>query len=253
MSITIGAQLYTLRDYLKTADDVRSTFAKVREIGYTAVQVSGVHADVAPEVVAEAAKQNGLTIGGTHMAWDRFKNDTDRVIEIHQMWGCRHAGIGGLGNNMTMEELNRFRTELEPVSAKLAEAGIDFSFHNHSQELTKVEGKTWLAHLYDSIPASVLKAEIDVYWITAGGGDPAQWIRKVGKRQPLLHLKDMIVLADRTQRYAPVGDGNLNWEEILKAAKEVGVEFALVEQDLCYDDNPFDCLARSYNFLQQAI
>lgn len=253
MSITIGAQLYTLRDYLKTAEDVRRTFAKVREIGYPSVQVSGVGADVDPQVVADAAKENDLIIGGTHMAWDRFKNETDRVVEIHQLWGCAHAGIGGLGSNVSLEDIEQFRRDLEPVVEKLAAAGIDFSFHNHSHELVKIEGKTWLDHLYDSIPADILKAEIDVYWITAGGGDPAHWVRKTGKRQPLLHLKDMVVLPDRTQRFAPVGDGNLNWDAILQAAKDVDVKFGLVEQDQCYGEDPFECLARSYRFLSSKL
>jgi len=67
MTMKIGAQLYTLREHLKSADAVRTTMEKVRAIGYPSVQVSGVSADVDPAVVAEAAKQNELDIGGTHM------------------------------------------------------------------------------------------------------------------------------------------------------------------------------------------
>jgi len=32
----------------------------------------------------------------THMAWDRFNNDLDAVIEEHKLWGCPHPAIGGL-------------------------------------------------------------------------------------------------------------------------------------------------------------
>ena len=38
----IGAQLFTVRDYTKTPDDIRQTFAKVRALGYEAVQASAL-------------------------------------------------------------------------------------------------------------------------------------------------------------------------------------------------------------------
>ena len=41
---------------------------------------------------------------------------------------------------------------------------------------------------------------------------------------------------------AEVGEGNLNWEGILAEAKEAGVEWYVVEQDLSYDRDPFESL-----------
>ena len=52
----------------------------------------------------------------------------------------------------------------------------------------------------------------------------------------------------REQTYAEVGQGNLDWDEIIAAAKDSSTEFALVEQDKC-DGNPFDSLKISYDFL----
>jgi sugar phosphate isomerase/epimerase len=106
-----------------------------------------------------------------------------------------------------------------------------------------------LALLYEKAPAEKLKAEIDVYWIQAGGGDPAEWIRCCAGRQPLLHLKDMTVGPEREQRMAEVGEGNMNWQAILDAAREGGVEWCLVEQDNCYERNPFESLEISYHNL----
>ena len=61
----------------------------------------------------------------------------------------------------------------------------------------------------------------------------------------------ILAIVNREQRYAPVGYGNLDWDNIIAACEEVGVEYALVEQDMCYDENPFDCLRKSYNFLKE--
>ena len=37
-----GAQLYTLRDFCKTTEDLEATIRRVAEMGYKAVQLSGV-------------------------------------------------------------------------------------------------------------------------------------------------------------------------------------------------------------------
>jgi sugar phosphate isomerase/epimerase len=127
---------------------------------------------------------------------------------------------------------------------------MDFSYHNHNPEQIRHGERTWLARLYEQASPKILKAEIDTYWIAAGGGDPAAWIRRVFGRQPLLHLKDMAMGPDRQPRFAEIGEGNLNWPAILQAARESGVQYLLVEQDLCYDRTPFESLAISYRNLK---
>jgi len=245
-----GAQLYTVRESTRTIEDVRETLKKVADIGYSTVQVSGF-GPMEPEAVAEAAKTAGVRIAATHIGWDGFLNDLDAVIAQHRLWDCRHPAIGGLpGEYLSPEGIQRFVDELRPVAARLAEAGMDFSYHNHNHELVKQAGRTWLARLYDAAPPDVLKAEIDTYWITAGGGDPAKWVSDMAGRQPLLHVKDMQISPEREQRFAPVGEGNLNWPAILQAAEDGGVEYLLVEQDNCYGMDPFEALAVSYRNLK---
>jgi sugar phosphate isomerase/epimerase len=246
----IGAQLYTLRDFCKTVEGVRDALRRVAQIGYTEVQVSGF-GPVDPAEVIRAADDVGLRIVATHVSWTRFLNDLDRLIEEHRLWRCSHPAIGGLPAEYFAEGgLQRFLTELAPVSARLKAAGMDFSYHNHSHELARNGERTWLEQLYERAPADRLKAELDVYWVQAGGGDPAAWIRKYVGRQPLLHLKDMTMGVDRKQRFAEIGQGNLNWPGIFRAAEEAGVEHMLVEQDDCYGRDPFESLAISYRFLR---
>jgi sugar phosphate isomerase/epimerase len=245
----LGAQLYTVREFTKTLEGVAETLTKVAEIGYTAIQISGF-GPVDPKEVAKLVEDNGLTVASTHRNWNDFLTDLDTEIEIHKLWKCSHPAIGSLpGEYHTPDGLKRFKDELTPIAEKLAAEGMDFSYHNHSHELAKWDGKTWLAMLYDEIPPDVLKAEIDTYWIQAGGGDPAAWVAKYAGREPLLHLKDMIVTRKREQRFAEIGEGNLNWPAILAAAKEAGVEWYLVEQDNSYERDSFESLAISYRNL----
>jgi len=245
----IGAQLYTLREYEKTLPDIVKTLKKVAAIGYKTVQVSGFGL-VDPKEVAKAAKDAGLRIVSTHTSWSRFMNELDQVIAEHKLWNCPHPAIGGLPDEYFSEEgAKRFLDELAPIAGRLNKAGLDFSYHNHNHELVKYGGKTWLAQIYDGAAPALLKAELDTYWITAGGGDPAGWIKRCAGRIPLLHCKDMMVTREREQRFAEVGEGNLNWKSILEQAEQSGVKYLLVEQDNCYGRDPFESLAISYKNL----
>ena len=245
----LGAQLYTTRDFCRTIDGVAETLKKVADIGYTAIQISGF-GPVDPKEVAALVKDNDLTVASTHMGWNRFQDELDEVIAEHKLWGCVHPAIGGLpGEYHSLDGLKRFLDELGPIAERLAQEGMDFSYHNHNHELARYGDKTWLAMLYEQAPPEMLKAEIDTYWIQAGGGDPAAWVAKCAGREPLLHLKDMIVTQQREQRFAEIGEGNLNWPAILAAAEEGGVEWYLVEQDRSYERDPFESLAISYKNL----
>jgi len=247
----VGAQLYTCREFCKTIEGVTETFRKVADIGYTAVQVSGF-GDVDPKEVAKLAENTGLTIAATHVGWDLFKEDIDRVIEIHKLYKCDHPAIGGLpGEYRSADGLKKFLDEIPPVAEALAAEGMDFSYHNHNHELARIGDTTWLAALYEQAAPKHLKAEIDTYWIQAGGGSPATWIRTCAGREPLVHFKDMSVTGDREIRMAEIGEGNLDWPEILRACEEGGVEWYLVEQDTCYDRDPFESLEISYRNLRE--
>lgn len=249
----IGAQLYTVREFCKTPDGIADTMKKIAAIGYQFVQVSGI----APAFLAQAGKlaaDAGLTVAATHIGWDRFQTGLDQAIAEHRAMGCRHLAVGGMPKEYgTPEGIQRLAAELGPVAQALAAAGMDFSYHNHDHEFIKFDGKSWLARLYDAIPPALLKAEVDTFWVQSGGGDPAQWVRRLGPRQPLLHLKDMVWARTEKgyeRRFAEVGEGNLNWQAIFAAAEQSGVEFMLVEQDQCYGRGPFESLAISYRNLR---
>ncbi len=245
----LGAQLYTVREHTRTIEDVRETLRKVADIGYTAIQISGF-GPMDPKDVARAVQDAGLTVAATHMGWPRFLEELDAVIEEHKLWGCEHTAIGGLpGEYFSVDGLKRFLDELPPVAERLADEGMDFSYHNHHHELARYGEKTWLEMLYDQADPKHLKAEIDTHWIQRGGGDPAAWIRKCAGRQPLLHLKDMAITPEREPIFAEIGEGNLNWPAILEAAAESGVEWYLIEQDDCYGRSAFESLAISYRNL----
>ena len=249
----VGVQLYTIRQHTQNLADLTESLKKVADIGYRAVQTAGFGTTDAKDVAA-LFEDNQLICASTHDNWDRFMNDTDTVIDELKLWSCTHPVLASLPKEYHSEEgLKRFLNELKPVAETLKREGMDFSYHNHSHELARLgtTGKTWLELLYERADPAHLKAEIDTYWIQHGGGDPAFWIKNMAGRQPILHLKDMIVTPEREQRFAEIGQGNLNWNAILAEAASGGVEWYVVEQDQCYDRDPYESLALSYRYLSE--
>lgn len=248
MASCIGAQLYTLRDFIQTPEDIAKSMKKVREIGYEAVQVSAM-GPIDKKELRKILDGEGIACAATHIGFEEMRDDTARVVEEHEILGCKYPAIGGLpGEYRNAEGFARFARDASDVAAKLAEHGLTFGYHNHSFELENFGGRTGLQILMEDSDPKTVTFEIDTYWIQHGGGSPAAWVRKATGRIPLLHLKDMAVGPDGPMM-AEVGEGNLDWPAILDAAKDAGTVWYLVEQDTCQRD-PFESLAISLKNLK---
>lgn len=247
----IAAQLYTLRDFLKTPAEIEQTLKQVKKIGYNAVQVSGM-GPIEPKALKEITEREGLTICATHISYDRLWNDLDAVMKEHQLWGCKYVGLGSMpGEYRTSKEgYVKFAKEASEVAKRLADNGLRFVYHNHNFEFQKFDGMTGMDILFNETDPEVFDFELDTYWVQAGGADPVAWIKKVKDRMKVVHFKDMMINEENQQIFAEVGEGNLNWPAIIGACDEIGVEWAPVEQDRCLRD-PFESLAISYNNLKK--
>lgn len=227
---------------------------KISQIGYQAVQVSGI-GPIPHNIVKKIMDDNGLTICITHISHDQLWNHTQAVIEQHQLWNCRHVAIGSMPQEYRIGEegFRRFAREASQIGEILYNAGLTFSYHNHSFEFERFGNRTGLDILFSESSPRYLQAEIDTYWIQHGGGDPIAWIRRMKDRMPVIHLKDMAVTVDGwnvQQVMAEVGMGNLNWPSIFQACNGAGVEWYAVEQDICQRD-PFESLKISFDFLKE--
>jgi len=252
MSEKIGMQLYTLRDILQTPADIAKTFQALAQIGYQAVQVSGI-GKIPPKDLKKIADDNGLKIVATHIAYDRLISELDKVIEEHKLWNCDQIAVPLLPEKFRTDAdgYKSFAKEMSAIGEKLLAEGITFSYHNHAFEFQKFEGKTGFELIYENSDPKYFQAELDTYWVQFGGGDVRYWCEKLSDRLPLLHAKDYGII-DGNPTYMEVGEGNLNWQGILEICERAGVKWYLVEQDICPGD-PLDSARISYNNLKKLL
>src|SRR5262249_61549478 len=116
------------------------------------------------------------------------------AVEDCRIWACDHGPGPALPPGCRRASgYARFAAEAGEVAARLREAGIRLSYHNHSFELERFGAETGLEILYRSSDPSLVGAQIDTYWIQHGGGSPAGGVRRLGGPLATGPLKDTAV------------------------------------------------------------
>ena len=249
----VAAQLYTVCDFTKTPGELAKTLAKIKAIGYDAVQVSGI-CEIDPEELRRMIEGEGLICCATHEKPDTILSEPEAVVEKLGKLGCRQTAYphpSGVKLD-TLDDVKAFAARLNAAGKVLHEAGLVLSYHNHHIEFRRVEGRLILEVIYEETSPEYLQGEPDTYWIQNGGGDSVDWCKRLKGRLPLLHLKDYVVGPDNKPTFAEVGSGNLDWHAIVAAAEESGCQWFIVEQDTCSGD-PFDSLKASYDYMNREL
>jgi len=248
MNKLIGAQYYTIRDFCQTLEDFRESCRKVRDIGYKVVQLSGI-GDFDGKDVKSILDEFGLICACTHRPPQNYLENIEKEIEFHKTIGCKVCGIGAMpGFNGDAETVEKFVNNFKPVIEKLWENGLIFAYHNHAFEFEKIDGKYVFDIITEGMNHDGFKYILDVYWLSFAGVNPVKFINEHKDNIACVHFKDLKV-KNSTPVFAEIGNGNLDWDEIIKACDESEAEYALVEQDIC-EGNPFDSLEISYNYLK---
>jgi sugar phosphate isomerase/epimerase len=267
----LGVQLYTVRDLLKTRAQV--TLQAIAAIGYKELEVG--RADLS--TVVPIAKTFGLTAVSTHIeaplvtgnwdAWAVVAGSTPagdrslaKALAVARSHGITYAVISYLmpaERGTTAAAYEKFADQLNRAGETARAAGITLAYHNHGFEFVPLaDGRRPLDVLVARLDPALVKLELDVFWVSITGADPAGLLAKYKDHTALLHLKDRAKDAPRETdetkvpktAFTEVGSGALDVPAIMKAAQMARVAHYFVEQDHTPGD-PIDSLRRSYEYL----
>jgi sugar phosphate isomerase/epimerase len=246
--LPLSVQLYTVRDL--TAVDFAGTLKKVADIGYRNVEPAGWGNLKTAADVRKALDDAGLKAPSAHVGIHEFNAGVQKVIDDAKTIGYDNIVVPYIDESYrSAAGYKKLASELNTFGKQVKAAGLQLYYHNHAFEFDKFNGQMGFDILWENTDADLVKCELDVYWIQRGGVDPVSYIKKLGQRVQLVHLKDM----DKTDpgKFAPVGRGTLNFPAIVAAAAEAGVKYGAVEQDNCYGMDPLESITVSYNNLKQ--
>ena len=243
MAAPIGLQLYTVRKVIEK-EGYANVVKKVATAGYAGVEPAGFPTSSAKDA-AQLFKDLGLAVPSAHvgLAIGEKKND---VIDVMKTLGSKRA-IGGFGPKefATLDLTKAACDKFNESYANCKAAGLEFGIHNHWWEYQPVEGQMVYKVMLERLDPGIF-FELDTYWIKTGGCDPATVVKEMGKRAPLLHIKDGPAKQGVPQ--TAVGEGVVDFPAIVKAAGK-HVEWLIVELDDCATDM-IEAVQKSVTYLK---
>ena len=269
----VGLQLYSVRDAMEK--DMDGTLKAVKEMGYDYVEFAGYFGKTAEEVKALLDKYDLKAIS-VHQAVDLFENEGKAAVDFLNTIGVKYSAVPWYDKNELYTNFDATAKKFAEVSKLLSEGGIQLMYHNHDFEFVKIDGEYVLDKLYRTLPADVLMPEIDTCWVHYAGVNPAEYVKKYAGKIKVLHLKDFVceklgggpVYAlidedgneiksnskdDNGFKFTPVGYGIQDWNAILTAADEAGIEYVIVEQDQAYERCPLEAAKMSREYLKNTF
>ncbi len=227
----IGVNLYSLRNYLQNEKDFTKCLLTLKKAGCDYVQFSG--SPLSLDIAAKVSKKTKLPIVITHSPYQRITKDLNNLMKDHKKCNCKTIGLGMMPDIKlyTNEvEIKKVIKLLETQAKKMNAKGFKFSFHHHFHEFRKFKnGETIFDYMIKN--AKHVNFTLDTYWVQYGGASIIDMVKKLKGRIECVHLKDYMITEELKPCFAPLGDGTINFKEVVKEMKKSGTKYFLIEQD----------------------
>lgn len=272
----IGVQAMMLKEKFEELGPYE-TLKKVSELGYNSVEISQIPmTDENVTEIKRARDKFNLEVASLSAnvkpapGNDDLETNFDKIVDNCKTLDVDLVRIGMLPfeSMKSLETVLDFCREANEYAIKLKEHGIKLYYHNHHVEFKKYDGKFLLDIIAEECPD--LGFEIDLHWVQRAGASPIETLKRFAGKVDLIHLKDYRVgdipeeaFASLDEgdvmtfynaftniiEFAELGQGSMDYKPIIEQALESGVRYMLVEQDMLYGRDPFDCLADSRDHL----
>ena len=248
----IGLQLYSLRDDLNK--DVPGTLKKAADMGYYSLETAS-YGDrkiygMLPDEFTKRVHDLGMKLNSCHLGGPNYTKETHneamdwwkKAIEDHSKTGMKYMIKPGMKFPEKLDELKVQMDYFNAIGALTAKAGMQFGWHNHNHEFTKIDDKIIFDFMIANTDPKLVCFEMDVYWVMKGGYSPVDYMKKYPTRFPLLHIKDEKEIGE---------SGLLDFKTIFETGYSIGIKDWFVEVER-YNFAPVESVQKSYDYLAAA-
>jgi len=283
---SIGVQLFSLPKLL--AKDFEGGLKLIADMGYDEIQLFGPYEfsaesnkkfwkSVEPllgfsgsgffghssKEVKSMLNNYGLKATAAHTDLDTLRTKMPELAKAGKEIGFKYVVLPAIPEEerTTLDDYKRLAEDFNRIGKNAKKEGIHFAYHNHGYGLQEVYEQVPFQIILDNTDPDLVFFEMDIFWTIAGKADPLEYLKKYPNRFKLMHLKDMSKKVqfsgdggnpEQWTELFPflvsVGDGILDFKELIDVAKKSGVKHFYVEQDLV--TNPEAALMKSVNYLK---
>jgi len=227
-----GIQLYTLRDVI--FDDPKATIKSVAEYGFN--QLEGFETDkntiwwnMPPKDFKMYLDDLGTEMVSSHCNINEgFEEKAAQAAEV----GLKYLICPWIGPQKSMEDWKAVTDKFNACGEICKQNGIRFAYHNHAYSFKAFSGQIPQDFMMENTDPDLVDHEMDIYWVVTGGADPIEYLKKYPNRFRLCHVKDRMKDAgDERMASCTLGTGTIDYPTILKAAKDNGMEYFIMEQE----------------------
>jgi sugar phosphate isomerase/epimerase len=258
----VGIQLYTVRDLLN--QDFDGIMSRIAAIGYKEVEL-GFYTDRPAKEVRSTLDRLGLSSPSCSFYFPDIRDHWPRIMDRCHTIGHSYIVIPSVDKEYR-EQPDGYKRAAEAFSHAgeiAARAQIQLTYHNHwSEFVPDAAGKLPYDILLENSDPKLLKMEMDLCWITVGGGDPLKYFAKYPGRFPLVHVKDLKSVPDPALVHSgkfegesviplmtEAGSGVIDWKRIFADSEQAGIKHYFVEHDQPKD--PMESARVSYEYLSR--
>src|SRR5579871_1800891 len=223
----IALQMWTVREQARR--DYAGTLARIAGLGYRGVEHVHLlgYGGLSPVVLHKHMAELELETAGIHITLEERPTELEPVFAYARALNTRYLVVAWVSPENRRDEAayRRLAEALERGALECEQNGLQLLYHHHAYEFVRFDGQYALDLLLEIVGPEHLGVEVDVHWAKRGGEEPEAYLRKVGPRCRLVHLKDLASDFLSTpnlpakRAFTPIGTGCLNFTAIAAAAQ----------------------------------
>lgn len=241
-----GIQISSLKPLLCTTEQVQDAFSKVNAMGCKTAQLQWIDPAVPISEIAKTLEEQNICSVSVQDFYETVLNDFDYYTGLNAATGGTWLCVSRIPERLKSPEgLDSYINELRAMQSRLDPLGQKICFHPVSGDFTAIPNMNAVEYLLQSMPELVLC--LDLFHLNRNCSDMPAFIRRWGKRICMVHFKDAVA-----DTLVPAGQGDINWNGVVRACLDTGIPYAFVEQERWTRD-PYDCLQEAMDWLKNEI
>lgn len=183
---------------------------------------------------------------------DELKQAVDRCIQGALDLEMKYITWPWLApEQRTLDHYKLLAEKLNVIGEQVKSAGLGFAYHNHGFEFEDHQGKNGFDIIVRETNPELVKLQLDLYWVMhSSKRSPKELIDQQPGRYVMWHIKDM----HKTSRdYTELGNGSINYADILPDPMKSGLEFYYLEQGGNFTHSPMQSAATSADYFKREL